>query len=199
VTSAVVFDLGGVLCRFDPDARLRSLSDASGWSTDRVFEHVWGSGRDADADAGRLTADAAFALGSLDGVLDHDQVTKCWQAAFEPAPDVLELVDRVAVRCGLLTNNGPIVEELFAGWLAPVARRCDPVMLSWRLGASKPSREAFDRAAQRMRIPGAELLMVDDNTRNVDGARAAGWEAVQFTTVDALAGELARRGLVGAA
>jgi HAD superfamily hydrolase (TIGR01509 family) len=195
VTSAVIFDLGGVLCRFDPDARVRALADASGWSVEHVRAHVWGSGRDADADEGRLTVDEAFALGSLDGALDHDTVITCWQVAFEPAPDVLELVDQVAVRRALLTNNGPIVEALFAGRLAPVAQRCDPVMLSWRLGASKPSREVFDRAAARMGIRGSELLMVDDNARNVDGARAAGWDAVQFTTAATLASELDARGL----
>ena len=88
MTSAVVFDLGGVLCRFDPDARLHCLADASGWSTDRVRQHVWGSGRDAEADTGRLSVEQAFALASLDGQIDRDTVIMCWEAAFEPAWDV---------------------------------------------------------------------------------------------------------------
>lgn len=193
--ATVVFDLGGVLCRFDPEARVRALADASGWSVDAVRTHVWGSGRDAEADRGDLTREAAFALASLDGALDEPAVLACWKAAFAPDPEVLALVDRVVVPAALLTNNGPVVEALFADHLAPVAARCSPVMLSWRLGATKPSREVYDRAAATLARAPEELVMVDDTRRNVDGALAAGWDAVHFTGPDRLAAELADRGV----
>ena len=198
MTSVVVLDLGGVLCRFDQEARIRALAAASGWSADRIREYVWGSGRDAAADSGQLSVDEAFALGSLDGALDRATVIRSWEAAFAPDRDVLDLVDQVTVRRALLTNNGPIVEELFAGWLAPIASRCEPVMLSWRLRATKPSREAYVRAADWIGAPASELFFVDDSMRNVEGACAAGWDAVQFTTTDALKIELGRRDVLAA-
>ena len=193
--ATVVFDLGGVLCRFDPEARVRALAAASGWSSDAVRAHVWGSGRDADADSGRLTVAEAFALASLDGALDVATVLACWRAAFAPDADVLAIAERVSVPRAVLTNNGPVVEALFSDQLAPVAERCSPVMLSWRLGATKPSREVYDRAAARLERSPDELLMVDDTTRNVDGARAAGWDAIEFAGADELAGEMRARGL----
>src|SRR4051812_5373444 len=196
MTSVVVFDLGGVLCRFDPEARIRALAAASGWSAERIREHVWRSGRDADADAGRLGVEEAFALASLDGAVDHDTVVRSWEAAFSPDESVLALVDRVLARCAVLTNNGPVVEELFTGRLELIARRCDPVLLSWRLGATKPSLSAYERAAERIGAAAPELFFVDDSSRNVDGARAAGWDAMRFTTADALERELSTRDLL---
>ncbi len=193
--TTVVFDLGGVLCRFDPEARIRALAAASGWSVDSVRDHVWGSGRDAEADRGALSRNAAFALASLEGALDEPAVLECWKAAFAPDGDVLALVDRVLVPAALLTNNGPVVEALFVDHLAAVAARCSPVMLSWRLGATKPSREVYDRAAATLARAPDELVMVDDTRRNVDGALAAGWDAIHFTGPGRLAAELGARGV----
>ena len=193
--SVVVFDLGDVLCRFDPAARARALADASGWTVDAVYEHVWGSGRDARADAGELTEDEAFAIATLDGVLDRATTLDCWARAFVRDAEVLALVDRLAVRAALLTNNGPVLEGLFATHLAPIALRCAPIMLSWRLRATKPSLEVFDRAAARVGEPPQQLLLVDDQPRNAAGARAAGWDAVVFTGVGPLEEELSSRGL----
>ena len=193
--SVVVFDLGGVLCQFRPDARVHALAVASGWTEAAVREQIWGSGRDTRADVGELTAEEAFALASLDGALDRSTVLRCWADAFVPNDAVLALVDRVRVRRAMLTNNGPVLEELLAHQLAAISAHCSPVMLSWRLGAVKPSRAAFDAAAERLAADPAELLLVDDSPRNVEGALAVGWDAIAFTKVEQLGEALAARGL----
>ena len=48
----------------------------------------------------------------------------------------------------------------------------------------------LERAAERIGCAPAEVLFVDDSARNVAGAQAAGWRAVQFTDAAALATEL---------
>jgi HAD superfamily hydrolase (TIGR01509 family) len=195
MTSTVVFDIGDVLCHFDPEARVRALATASDWTVDAVRDHVWGSGRDARADAGELTEDDAFAAAGLDGALDRAAVLSCWAQAFVRDAAVLALIDRLSVRAAVLTNNGPVLEGLFAGHLAPIALRCSPILLSWRLRATKPSREVFDRASVALGADPSELLLVDDQPRNVNGAKAAGWDGIVFTGVDALAAELRARNL----
>ena len=195
MTSVVVFDLGGVLCRFDPSARLRAFAAVSGWTVDAVHERIWGAGRDVATDTGALSDDEVFELASLGGRLDHAAVLDCWAAGFTPDDEVLDVVDRVTARRALLTNNGPVVEEMMHGVLAPVADRCDPVLLSYHLGAVKPSRSIFDRAAEQCSAAPDELLLVDDSPSNVDGARAAGWDAIRFDGVPELTTELTARGL----
>jgi HAD superfamily hydrolase (TIGR01509 family) len=195
MTTTVVFDLGGVLCRFDPGARIHALAEASGLPDAVVRDEIWGSGRDAASDRGELTEDEAFALASLDGRLDRATILRCWARAFAPNEEVLAIADRLPERPALLTNNGAVVEALFAGVLAPVAERCAPVLLSWRLRATKPSREVFDRAAVACSRRADELVMVDDAERNVVGARAAGWDSIRFTDAPTLAAELRARGV----
>ncbi len=195
MTDVVVFDLGGVLCRFRPEARLASFAAASGWSTERVEERIWGGGRELATDSGALTEDEVFELASLDGRLDRATVLACWGAGFAIDDEVVAIADRLRTRRALLTNNGPVVAHLLRGALAPLAERCDPVMLSAELGAVKPTRAAFDRAAQRCGVQPGRLLLVDDSIGNVDGARAAGWEAIPFEDAATLTHELDARGV----
>ena len=150
---------------------------------------------DVRADVGELTEDEAFTLAGIDGALDRSTVLSCWAQAFVRDAAVLAVVDRLAVPAAVLTNNGPVLEGLFAGVLAPIALRCSPILLSWRLQATKPSREVFDRASAAIGLAPSELLLVDDQPRNVEGAQTAGWDGIVFAGVDALAAELRARDL----
>ena len=68
-------------------------------------------------------------------------------------------------------------------------------MLSADLGAVKPTRAVFDRAADRCRARPDQLLLVDDSVANVEGARAGGWDAIAFGSAATLGCELEARGL----
>ena len=52
--------------------------------------------------------------------------------------------------------------------------------LSCRMKMMKPGREIFDAVAAEIGFPPAEILFVDDSQKNVDGARAAGWQAALY-------------------
>ena len=49
----------------------------------------------------------------------------------------------------------------------------------------KPDRALYDVAAGRIGLKPEELLFVDDLMVNVEGAKAAGWHAVQFLSGNA--------------
>lgn len=76
-----------------------------------------------------------------------------------------------------VVSNG--VGEWQRGKLAAVglADRFDAVVTSYDAGAAKPAPEIFASAADR--LPADEHVMVgDDESADVEGARAAGWQAV---------------------
>jgi putative hydrolase of the HAD superfamily len=52
--------------------------------------------------------------------------------------------------------------------------RFDVSAYSWEVGAAKPDPEFFHRVVRRIGVPAAEVLFVDDNEANVEGARTAG-------------------------
>jgi putative hydrolase of the HAD superfamily len=58
-------------------------------------------------------------------------------------------------------------------------RRCERCFISSELGCPKPDRRFFDIAAAQLNLPSNDILLVgDDWTNDILGARAAGWQTV---------------------
>jgi putative hydrolase of the HAD superfamily len=126
-----------------------------------------------------------------------DAVAKAFaDARWTVDAEVLALVDRVHERVpvALLSNaSSRLVEDMER---AELVGHFDTVVGSADIGVCKPDAAAFTAAADRLGVPPERCLMVDDLAANVDGARAAGMQAVRFTGVDALAGALRSAGLL---
>lgn len=75
-----------------------------------------------------------------------------------------------------------------------VSRRVPWTFVSCRTGLRKPEPAAFVHAAAHLGRSPAELLFVDDRSRNCEGARTAGLDAVHFVDVPTLRHDLRRRG-----
>lgn len=109
-----------------------------------------------------------------------------------PQP-VWETLDALEdLRLGVLTNgiDGWQREKLAHHGLA---ERFDAIVVSEEAGAHKPDRAVFELATDR--IDAEERWMVgDDREADVDGARAAGWNAVHVAAPDELPTVLDRLG-----
>ena len=192
----VLFDLGGVVCRFRPERRLAALAAASPLPAAEIHARLWGSGFDAECDRGRHTAREMHAraadLARLK--MSYEEFRAAWALAFEPDPEVLDVVEaiRPRVRTALLTDNGPVLREAMPLLFPEIARLLDPLLFSCDLGALKPSPALFDAALRRLGLPPGDVLLVDDSPRVVEGARAFGVTTVQFFTAAALRGKLTR-------
>jgi putative hydrolase of the HAD superfamily len=112
----------------------------------------------------------------IDTILAAQYAPDSWELYPDVLPAILEM--RVAgVRLGILSDWGsnllPIIEEL---GLAP---DLDFVIASGAVGLSKPDPAFFRLAAARAGLPPAEALMVGDSYRaDIEGARAAGMDAI---------------------
>jgi HAD superfamily hydrolase (TIGR01509 family) len=182
---AVVLDLSGVVCRFEPERRLKALSRLASVPTSDIHAALWASGLDKRAEAGDLDRDEAYEavlrrLGAGPGGgsdVSAAALRRAWAEAFEPDEGVLDLVrglDRPAV---LFSNDGPIVEDCLADELDAVGSSFDLVLLSWRLGATKPAAKSYVEATARIGVPASAVLFVDDAISNVRAAAHAGWIA----------------------
>ncbi len=189
----VVFDLGDVVCRFDPLSRLRALARLTGRSTAEIQQAIWGSGLDRRADRGGIdAADLPALLGAaLDVDVDATNLRAAWSRAFEPNDAVLALIDRLAVPAVLFTNNGPMLGSCLDHELSSVRARFVLAFLSWELRATKPEPAAYEAVATRLGVDAGELFFVDDSHQNVAAARALGWHAEVFTDAVTLERQLA--------
>jgi HAD superfamily hydrolase (TIGR01509 family) len=194
---AVIFDMDGVLCRYDLKIRLAALAGLSGRSPQDVEQLIWGSGFEEDADSGRY-ADGAAYLKAFGERLGHAISAADWiaarRASMTPDPDVLELVGTLGRTCklALLSNNGPLTEETFATLFPEAAALFGAAtFFSWSFGVKKPSPEIYRETTRRLEVAPANAVFIDDKAHNVAGARAAGLTAFRFSTMRQLVKDLA--------
>ncbi len=69
------------------------------------------------------------------------------------------------------------------------------VTVSGEVGLVKPDKKIFDLHASTFGLEPAATLFIDDNATNVEAARAAGWQAVQYADAPTLECDLARYGI----
>jgi glucose-1-phosphatase len=193
----LVLDLGGVVFRYDHEARLRKLSDLCGVPEDELDAMFWKSDFVDDCDAGRLgdVEDVRRAIRSrLDWQGPDDALDEAWCSALTPDPTVVALLasrPRPGPRLAGLTNNGPLEEHTYQR-LHPELNFFETVLYSHRLRATKPSRQAYETATSLLRVTPEEVLFIDDNPENVEGAKRFGWQAEVFESADTVAGVLGR-------
>lgn len=184
--SLVAFDLDGVLCDFLPDRRLAWLSALTGKAAARIQAAVWDSDFEPAAEAGAYPTGDAY-LQAFNQRLGHavsrDQWVQARRAAMRLRPDMMALLHSLHPRIPLavLTNNGALVRETMAE-LAPDlwALLGDRIHATCEFNARKPDPAVYVRLAERYRVPPGAIVFVDDSEANVQGARAAGLQAVLF-------------------
>ena len=194
---AVIFDMDGVLCRYDLGNRLAVLAGLSGRSPQDVKQLIWGSGFEEDADSGRY-ADGAAYLKAFGERLGHSISAAEWiaarRASMTPDPDILELVRTLGRTCklALLSNNGPLTEETFAELFPEAAALFGAAtFFSWSFGVKKPSPEIYLETTRRLAVAPANAVFIDDKAHNVAGAQAAGLTAFRFSNARQLVKDLA--------
>jgi putative hydrolase of the HAD superfamily len=199
--SLILFDLNGVLYRYDRDARIAHLAATAHLPPDAVMTAIWDSGFEDSGDAGAL--DAAGYLRGFGACIGYDLGEAEWLAAQKvavtPIAETLGLVPRIhpAVRCAVLTNNNMLVLRHFSTLYPEIAALVgDGACVSAEFGARKPDPEAYRRCLSRLGAVPAETLFLDDSSANVSGAREAGLSGYVYAGPDALAAELSRRGLL---
>ena len=199
VIRAVVFDIGGVVCTFDPGRRLQALATRTGLDEARIHRAIWESGLDGRAEAGELSEAETerVLIDALDGRIDASGLRRAWATAFPVDREVLGLVMALRRPAYAFTNNGPMFSICLAHELVPLAHVFERVICSWEVRARKPETVAFARLCRETGQVAEELFFVDDSPDNVESGRAAGFTAIRFTSAPELAEDLRRRHLTG--
>lgn len=195
----VVFDIGNVLIRWDP-ARLyaRFFPDAErrDWFLREIVSHAW----NLEFDRGR-----SFAEGIADNVARHPQWAReirAWDEHWHdmvPGPidgtvAILEALREAGVPTYAVTNFSA---EKFAECLErfPFLNGFVDVVVSAHEKLVKPDPAIYRVLLDRNRLDPATCLFVDDLADNVLAARTVGMAAVQFTSPERFAADLAAHGI----
>jgi len=203
--SFLYFDLGNVLLSFCHERRRQQLGAAAGVPPEAVKQALF------DAAAGQSVL-WQFERGDLDEAAVYEHF--CRTCGVRPDPAALwdagcdifgviaesaALVQRLARagnRLGILSNTNPRDWGFISRGQYPfLAEHFEHAVLSYEVGAMKPEAAIFEAAVKRAGVSAAEVFFVDDMPENVEGARAAGLDAVLFTSAADLERELRQRGV----
>jgi putative hydrolase of the HAD superfamily len=96
---------------------------------------------------------------------------------FDDAAAVLEELAGRGWRLAIASNFDSRLSAIVQA--DPVLRRCERCFISSEIGYPKPDRRLFAAIEEQLGLLPAELLLVgDDWTNDIEGARAAGWQTV---------------------
>jgi glucose-1-phosphatase len=194
------FDLGKVLIDFSVEQMLDQIAAASGIGAPEARAALFGGGLMQQHESGRLSRRQFYeafcaATGSR---ADYDALIAAAADIFSVNLPVLPLaaqLHQAGWPMGILSNTCATHWEHCLRHYRIVADGFSVHALSYCIGALKPEAAIFHAAAKLAGVRPEEIFFVDDIAGHVAGARAVGFDAVQFTTAAALAGELRQRGI----
>lgn len=198
---AVVFDLGNVLIKWDPQPAI-----AAGVGEQRARDFLAGEFDFGDwnhqQDAGRSFADGEeSAVAAYPHLADEIRsyranFDKSMVGAIEGTVDILKRLHNAEIPLIALTNwsaeTFPQAVDAF-----DFLELFEDIIVSGEEGVAKPDPEIFQELEDRIRHLGSldDCIFIDDSLANVQAAAAAGMDAIAFTSPEELRADLAVRGL----
>jgi putative hydrolase of the HAD superfamily len=184
---ALLFDLGGVVVAIDWDRAFSRWAADSGQSVDTVRARYRFDTPYERHERGEIGAREYFAAlrGSLGMDLTDEQFAAGWNAIFAgEITETLSLLRSIRGRLPIyaFSNTNVAHHRFWSKRFEPALEVFDKVFVSCEMGARKPERAAFEMISRAVSVPLERILFFDDTRANVEGARAAGLQAIHVQT-----------------
>jgi len=194
------FDLGMVLLRFDVGVMCRQMGEAAGLDPARVYEVLLHHPLQKDYERGRLSTRQFYEAFCLDTHTqpDFEGLIRAGSDIFHVNAGMIPVVAqlyRAGHRLGILSNTCEAHWEQCLRQFRALGELFEVHALSYHLGAAKPEAAMFEAAAGLAGVAPEEIFFTDDVAGHVAGARAAGFDAVQYVSPSQVAAELRARGV----
>ena len=193
----IVFDMGHVFVDFEWEQVCLGFCQRAGCTLEAlraVFNEVSKLGYES----GRIGTEAFLKeLNTRLGTdIQRDEFTKIWMTSFRENEHMAELMGKLRQQSPLylLSNTNEVQFE----WLESnyqVTRHFDEVILSYRVGWSKPEKEIYEEVMRRSGIAAEHCLFIDDLECNIAAASALGMQTIRFLGVTDLRERLHAFGL----
>jgi putative hydrolase of the HAD superfamily len=182
--SAIVFDLGQVLLRFDYRYFVEKVNRHKAGIGDKfleVYENNYEVHRDFEKG---LISEKYFIsrmLEYLDHTIDEETFCKYWSDIFSFNNDVIALLFALKKKYKLyLISNTNSIHKRYGYQDYKFLKLFDALILSHEVKFIKPEKEIYLEVKKVSGFPSEEHIFVDDILEYVDAAKSLGWDGIQF-------------------
>jgi len=180
----IIFDMGGVLIRFDRKYFIERLG-ISGEDEELLMREVFHSLEWVRMDRGSLTdAEAAESICRRVPERLHDAVHKLvsmWDRPIMPVEGMEELIAELkdmGYPIYLLSNASCRQGDYWPR--IPASRYFDGKLVSWSVGLVKPQPEIYYKLCATFGLKMDECVFIDDDNGNIEGAFFSGMHGIVF-------------------
>jgi FMN phosphatase YigB (HAD superfamily) len=185
---ALIFDFGNVVAFFDYLKAFDRLGARLGLRGEEVRKQLLAHGFAqtlARLEAGKLSPDdfAANIMAGLGLSLPFDDFARDWQDIFwlnQPVSRLIASLKSKSYTLILGSNTNSMHASHFRRQFATTLDQFDAFVLSHEVGCLKPDVRFYEACVRAAGVPAASCVFIDDIAENVEGARAAGLESVQY-------------------
>ncbi len=196
---ALIFDLGKVIVPFDFNRGYAAMAPVCGYAAADIRGRIGETNLVERFESGLIEPrDFVRQLSEhLDFRSDYAGFCDIWSSIFLPetlvAESFIEALKK-RYRLVLLSNTNAIHFEMVRKNY-PLLRHFDAFVLSYLVGAMKPSPKIYERAVREAGCNPEECFFTDDIPAYVEGARRFGIDAVRFQSAEQLERDLLARGV----
>ena len=195
----VIFDLGKVLVPFEIERGYAAFAEVCPHPPEEIRRRLIATGLTPKLESGQV--DPRDFVATVTGVLDiqasYEEFRRLWSSIFLPetiVPESMVEALHARYRLLLLSNTNAIHYEMLEADY-PILRHFDARILSHEVGAMKPDPKIYRAAIAGAGCRPEEIFFTDDIAEFVEAARRQGMDAVQFSSLPQLEGDLKARGI----
>jgi putative hydrolase of the HAD superfamily len=194
--------MGNVLLMFSHERMAAQMASVAGIEPKRAWDILFKGDLGVRHETGLLTSDqfydeflAAAEVASVDRVaLDFAANDIFWLNT--PLVAIAGRLNSAGYRLGVLSNTNAAHWRYVTERFAYLTELFHVHAMSFDFHAMKPDPKIYRDAARLAGVPPQDVFFTDDRPENVAGAKAAGFDAVLFSSPAALSEELFARGIV---
>ena len=188
----IIFDLGGVLIDWNPEYVYLDVfggdREKMQWFFDHICTHDWNENQDAGYPMALATEERVALFPEYEELIRmfYGRWTEMLGGAILDSVEILDkLISKKQYKIVALTNwsheTFPIALERFdfLHWF-------EGIVVSGEEGTRKPFKAIYETTLSRFEIKAEHSIFIDDNQRNIDGARALGINGIHFKSPDQL-------------
>lgn len=180
----IVFDLGGVVFEWRPDAIIKSVFDEPG-TQNSVRTHIFEHSDWVELDRGTIALDHAIDRGATRTGVPRRDVERLMNAvprSLAPIEETIELIrtiretnNKLFVLSNMSLASITYLEQNFGIW-----ELFDGIVISCRIRKVKPDIDIYEYLLATHSLEAAETVFIDDMNENLKAAATLGIQTIQF-------------------